>query len=271
LGLDYRQEINLSQWELTENSMRPLIAANWKMHGSLDWDQKPAKFDKFLPASKRQQLDILICAPTLYSVPLLSAAKAYDIHIGAQNCHSADSGAHTGEISAKMLAGAGLSYVITGHSERRAAAETDIDVQEKASAALRHGLTPIICVGESLAEREAGQAMQIVSAQLKHSLPTHDGEIVIAYEPIWAIGTGRTAELSDIDAMHSAIRQLLVQTFGEEAAAQIRILYGGSVKPENAREILGLEQVDGALVGGASLTADSFLGIATAAVETGGE
>lgn len=238
--------------------MRPLIAANWKMHGSLDWDQKPAKFDKFLPASKRQQLDILICAPTLYSVPLLSAAKAYDIHIGAQNCHSADSGAHTGEISAKMLAGAGLSYVITGHSERRAAAETDIDVQEKASAALRHGLTPIICVGESLAEREAGQAMQIVSAQLKHSLPTHDGEIVIAYEPIWAIGTGKTPTLSDISAMHDHIRTAV----GEG----VRLLYGGSVKPANAKGILAIENVNGALIGGASLEMESLSLIAKAAL-----
>ncbi len=238
--------------------MRPLIAANWKMHGSLNWDQKLAQFDEFLPASHRGALDILICAPTLYSVALLRAAKDLGIYIGAQNCHAADSGAHTGEISAQMLAEAGLSYVITGHSERRAAGESDKDVRDKASAALRSGLIPIICVGESLAQREAGEAMKIVSGQLAHSMPSNDGEAVIAYEPIWAIGTGKTPTMSDIAAMHDHIRAV--------AGEGIRLLYGGSVKPANAADILAIKNVNGALIGGASLEMDSLSQIAKAAL-----
>jgi triosephosphate isomerase len=157
-----------------------------------------------------------------------------------------------------MLAEAGLSYVITGHSERRAAGESDKDVRDKASAALRSGLIPIICVGESLAQREAGEAMKIVSGQLAHSMPSNDGEAVIAYEPIWAIGTGKTPTMSDIAAMHDHIRAV--------AGEGIRLLYGGSVKPANAADILAIKNVNGALIGGASLEMDSLSQIAKAAL-----
>jgi triosephosphate isomerase len=250
---------------------RPYIVGNWKMNGTRALLQEARAIDR---AAKRIMKVELAIAPPF---TLLHAAhkEAEQIAVGAQDCHPLPDGAHTGDISATMAADSGAKFVILGHSERRGDhGESDALVADKITAALDAGLRVIVCCGESLEVRDAGNAEAHIIAQLSASLPKIDKpaeNLTIAYEPIWAIGTGRTAELSDIDAMHSAIRQLLVQTFGEEAAAQIRILYGGSVKPENAREILGLEQVDGALVGGASLTADSFLGIATAAVETGGE
>lgn len=232
--------------------MRTLIAANWKMHGSMDWVEKPARFDAILPPSERKEIDVLICPPALYIAPMTAASGT--IAIGAQNCHYADTGAHTGEISAKMIKDAGASYVIVGHSERREAGETDADVQAKAKAACRHNLIPIICVGESLRQREAGEAQAIVSTQLAASLPSGETDIVIAYEPIWAIGTGKVPTLEDIDAMHNHIRKIV--------GGGIRILYGGSVKPANAKEILAVENVNGALIGGASLEMESLADIA---------
>ena len=233
-------------------NMRTLIAANWKMHGSMDWVDKPARFDAILSPSERKDIDVLICPPALYIAPMTAASDT--IAIGAQNCHHADTGAHTGEISAKMIKDAGASYVIVGHSERREAGETDVDVQAKAVAACRHDLIPIICVGESLAQREAGEAQAIVSTQLAASLPSGETDIVIAYEPIWAIGTGKVPTLDDIDAMHNHIRKIV--------GDGIRILYGGSVKPANAKEILAVENVNGALIGGASLEMESLADIA---------
>ena len=236
--------------------MRTLIAANWKMHGETSWAGKPKQFNAILPLSERMALDVLICPPALY----ISAMASNDdgVAIGAQNCHHADSGAHTGEVSAKMLKEVGANYVIVGHSERRAAGETDKDVKAKAEAAYRHDLIPIICVGESLAEREEGEAEAVVSAQLLASMPDGEADIVIAYEPIWAIGTGKVPTLADIGAMHNYIRGL--------APDGTRILYGGSVKPENAKEILSVDNVNGALIGGASLDMESLAAITRTAL-----
>tara|TARA_E500000305_G_scaffold88463_1_gene75202 strand:+ start:1323 stop:2045 length:723 start_codon:yes stop_codon:yes gene_type:complete len=192
------------------------------------------------------------------------------IGVGAQDCHTAEGGAHTGDISAAMLKDAGAGFTIVGHSERRADHdEKDADVKAKAEAALAAGLNVIVCVGETEAERDAGKAEKVVAKQLAGSLPTGEGvagSLTVAYEPVWAIGTGRTPTLDDIAAMHHSIRVMLNQLFGE-AGADIRILYGGSVKPGNASEILAVEDVGGALVGGASLTAESFLAIVVAAAE----
>jgi len=185
------------------------------------------------------------------------------IGVGAQDCQAADGGAHTGDISAAMLKDAGAGFVIVGHSERRADhGETDADVKAKAEAALAVGLNAIVCVGETEAERDAGEAEAVVARQLEGSLPRSEGaaaKVTVAYEPVWAIGTGRTPTVGDIGAMHRAIRQRLDAIYGEDGAG-IRILYGGSVKPSNAAELLGADEVGGALVGGASLTAESFLG-----------
>ena len=241
------------------------------MHGNLDWVDKVAAFDALLPAAQRTSVDVLICPPALYIAPMAKAGETHAISIGAQNCHHADTGAHTGEISAEMIKQAGAGYVIVGHSERRAAkpegaGESDADVKAKAYAAARHGLIPIICVGETLAEREAGEAEAVVSAQLAASLPSggpDDGSgtarnIVIAYEPVWAIGTGKVPTLPDIDAMHNHIRSLV--------RADERILYGGSVKPSNAKEILAVKNVNGALIGGAGLDMHSLADITRCAV-----
>jgi len=235
--------------------MRTLIAANWKMHGNSSWIDKPAGFDSIYPQSQRKDIDILICPPALFLQAMARNSAA--IMIGAQNCHHADTGAHTGEISAEMIKELGASYVIVGHSERREAGESDADVQAKAMAAMRHGLTPIICVGESLKEREAADAEAVVSAQLEASLPAIEAKIVIAYEPIWAIGTGKVPTIADIEAMHNHIRNIV----GDKT----RILYGGSVKPANAKDILAVTNVNGALIGGASLDMQSLADIARAA------
>ncbi|MGJ8563477.1 MAG: triose-phosphate isomerase [Alphaproteobacteria bacterium] len=235
--------------------MRPLIAANWKMHGDVSWADKPAAFDKLLSAGDRKAIDVLICPPFPFITLLKNNAC---IHVGAQNCHTAVSGAHTGEVSAPMLAGVGASYIITGHSERRAAGETDADVKAKTQAVLDAGLTAILCVGESLKTRQSGDALACVDDQLAACLPDSLDNVVIAYEPIWAIGTGMTASLDDIAEMHSHIRGIV--------GAGTRILYGGSVKPANAKDILSTANVNGALIGGASLEMDSLAEIAKAAL-----
>ena len=237
--------------------MRPLIAGNWKMHGDMSWVEKPAVFDAIMPASEREHLDILICPPALFIAPMAASCFEANMLLGAQNCHDAESGAHTGEISAEMVKSAGANYVIVGHSERRASGETDTDVSAKAMAAAKQGLTPIICVGESLDIRKAGEAESVVSAQIKASVPEDLTDYVLAYEPIWAIGTGMTATAEDIKAMHAVIREIV--------GPKVRILYGGSVKPANAEEILGTDNVNGALIGGASLEMESLAAIARAA------
>lgn len=237
--------------------MRKLIAGNWKMHGALAWKVKPAGFDRMYAAADRTHIDILICPPFPYIREVFVASASRHIFVGAQNCHANPNGAHTGEVGAEMLAECGASYIIVGHSERRAAGETDADVALKAQAAGRAGIMPIICVGETLDEREAGEALDVVKAQISASVPIDAKDYVIAYEPVWAIGTGKVASLEDIKEMHAHIRKL--------SGSTTRILYGGSVKPGNARDILSTNNVDGALIGGASLNMADFAAIARAA------
>jgi len=237
--------------------MRCLIAGNWKMNGTMDWIDKPGLFDSFFPQSDRKDVDVLICPPAQLIAPMVGPCLEAGIILGGQNCHPQISGAHTGEISAEMLADAGANFVIVGHSERRAAGETDADVHGKAVAASRAGLTPIICVGETLGQREAGKALEVVNTQLSGSIPDDIEHFIVAYEPVWAIGTGKSATIDDISKMHGAIRQRIGQ--------DRRILYGGSVKPVNAAEILNVANVNGALIGGASLKMESFAQIAKCA------
>ena len=234
---------------------RILIAGNWKMNGLR---QSLGFLDEIRVLSEsRTDLDVLIAPPAHLLIPAVENAGA--VIIGGQDCHFAEAGAHTGEVSAEMLADAGARYVIVGHSERRADhGETSTLVRQKAEAAQRANLIPIICVGESERDRRAKQHEAVVGDQLDHSLPT-SGDFVIAYEPVWAIGSGLTASLDDIAAMHAFIRTRILN------GATTRILYGGSVKPENAKEILSLDDVDGALIGGASLKSDDFAAIIEAA------
>ena len=235
-----------------------LVAGNWKMNGcGADLAEAAA-----IAAGSVDGVDVALCLP---STLIERAARALPgLAIGAQDVHAAGSGAHTGDISATMLKDAGASLTIVGHCERREAhGETDADVRAKAESALAAGLKVILCIGESLKVREAGQAIATVSRQLDESLPGQPVE-AIAYEPIWAIGTGKVPSIEDIAAMHDALRQRLVAAFGE-AGRTVRILYGGSVKASNAAEIFAIRDVDGALVGGASLKAADFLPIVEAA------
>ena len=238
-------------------ALRKLVAGNWKMNGSLE---ALGELDA-IAAAASDMLDIAICPPAT----LIAAATARQpgLPIGAQDCHWNASGAHTGCLSVSLLAEAGARLVIVGHSERRTDNhETDAEVKAKASAAIAGGLIAIVCVGETEAQRDAGQAVAVVTAQLRGSVPeTGTGKtLVIAYEPVWAIGTGRTPTVSDVAEMHAAIRGCLSELLGNEGA-KVRILYGGSVKPSNAAELLHIPDVDGALVGGASLKAADFVPI----------
>jgi triosephosphate isomerase len=241
---------------------RPLVAGNWKMNGLRS---SAAEFTRIVEgAQKLTAVDLMICPPATLLVLLAAAAKGTSVLIGAQDCHAEPSGAFTGDLSAEMLRDAGASAVIVGHSERRSYhKETDADVRAKALAARRAGLCAIVCVGETRAEREDGRALAVVGMQLDGSVP--DGatveNLVVAYEPVWAIGSGLTPTPTDVADMHAFIRQRLGSRLGEEGQG-IRILYGGSVKPSNAKELLHVANVDGALVGGASLKADEFLAIA---------
>ncbi|HEY8067181.1 MAG TPA: triose-phosphate isomerase [Methylosinus sp.] len=243
---------------------RPLVAGNWKMNGlsaSLcEIEAIAARYD----AALREAVELAICPPaTLLERAARIVARA-EIALGGQDCHAKPSGAHTGDLSAEMLADAGASYVIVGHSERRADhGESDALTRAKAEAGLRAGLAPIVCVGETRAERDAGRASEIVARQLDGSLPQDVApeRLVVAYEPVWAIGTGLTPTPLDVAQMHAAIRARLIALFGASAEST-RILYGGSVKPANAAELLRVKNVEGALVGGASLTAKDFLAIA---------
>ncbi len=246
---------------------RPYIVGNWKMNGTRAMLSEARAIDR--AAQRNMKVEVAVAPP--YTLIHAVHREAEQIGVGAQDCSCDPDGAHTGDISATMVADSGAKFVILGHSERRSAhGETDAMVAAKVRSALDAGLRIILCCGESEATRDAGEAEAFVMSQLKASLPEIENtaeRITVAYEPIWAIGTGKTANLEDITAMHAAIRTLLVDTYGEETGPAVRILYGGSVKPENAREILSLPNVDGALVGGASLSAESFLGIAVAASE----
>lgn len=215
-------------------------------------------------------VDVALCPPSVYLSAVANAVAGTPVGLGGQNLYAADDGAFTGEVNAGMLTDVGCRYVILGHSERRALmGETDEQVSEKLHAALAGNLVPIVCVGETLEDREAGNTEKVVETQLRGSLEGLDevraAGIVIAYEPVWAIGTGKTASPEQAEEVHAFIRGLLGQLFTEDVAAQIRIQYGGSVKPGNAKELLGQANIDGALVGGASLKADDFLGIINAA------
>lgn len=243
--------------------VRPLIAGNWKMHGTL---AEATALARGVAAGPAAGADLLVCPPFPHLAAVSEALRGSHVALGAQDCHAAAKGAHTGDVSAPMLKDVGARFVILGHSERRADhGESDAVVKAKAEAALAEGLVPVVCVGESEAQRLAGEAEAVVAGQLAGSLPAGFAAAggVVAYEPVWAIGTGRTPTEADIAAMHARIRAELERSFGEAGAA-LRILYGGSVKPGNAQAILALPHVDGALVGGASLKAEDFLGIAGA-------
>ena len=240
-------------------ALRKLVAGNWKMNGSM---ASLAELDAIAAAAQAQpSVDVAVCPPFTLIAP--AAARTPALAIGAQDCHGAAKGAHTGCTSAALLVEAGAKLAIVGHSERRAdQQESDAEVQAKATAAIAAGLMAIVCVGETEAERDAGRAGAIGEAQLDGSSP-RDGTgatLVVAYEPVWAIGTGRTPSTADVAEMHSAIRGKLAALLGAEGG-KVRILYGGSVKPDNARELLAVADVDGALVGGASLTAAQFVPI----------
>jgi len=246
--------------------IRPLIAGNWKMNGLAEDLRELRAIASGLSSDLGHGFDALIC------VPATLVSRAHDVlhgdtlALGGQDCHSASSGAHTGDISAAMLKDAGASFVIVGHSERRQNhGESDALVRQKCKAAQQTSLVAIVCVGETLNERETGKTLDVVGSQLDGSIgdDVDLNKLVVAYEPVWAIGTGKTPTLDDVRQVHEFIRSRLVERFGAAAAA-IRLLYGGSVKPDNAAGLLGLQEVNGALVGGASLKAQDFLGICAA-------
>ena len=243
---------------------RPLIAGNWKMNGL---KASSAELEAMLAGASgvAAKADLLVCPPaTLVAAFADKARGAKALAIGAQDCHPKASGAHTGDLSAEMLADAGASAVIVGHSERRADhCESDALVRQKAEAAWRAGLTAIVCIGETQQQRDQGHTLNICGRQLQGSLPDAGtaGNLVVAYEPIWAIGTGLTPTVADVEQIHRFIRDVLIARFSRDGNS-IRILYGGSVKPSNAAELMAVANVNGALVGGASLKATDFLAIA---------
>ncbi len=250
---------------------RPYIVGNWKMHGTRAMLSEARAIDR--AAQRLMKVEVALAPPYTLIHPIHREAE--QIAVGAQDCHHAEGGAYTGDISAAMIADAGAKFVILGHSERREGhGEDDALVRMKAEAALAAGLRIIMCCGESAQTRESGDAVAFVKKQLKASLPLPEAmpadlaeRLTVAYEPIWAIGTGNAATTDDIGEMHGVIRALLIELFGAEQGGEVRIIYGGSVKPDNAAEIFAVPDVGGALVGGASLTADSFMGIALAAGE----
>ncbi len=239
---------------------RLLIAGNWKMNKTVPEALKLVRELKEL-VSDVEDRDVLVCPPFTALYPVGKELEGSNIALGGQNMFYEESGAFTGEISPVMLKDVGCAYVILGHSERRHIfGETDELINRKVLSAASHGLIPILCVGETLEEREAGRTEEVIEKQVVEGLKSFDSrkDLVVAYEPVWAIGTGKTATPELAQTVHSFIRQLLSQLFGEEKAENVRILYGGSVKPENARGLLEMSDIDGALVGGASLKAESF-------------
>jgi triosephosphate isomerase len=244
-------------------NLRPLVAGNWKMNGLA---ASVAELAKIIQGAGglAGKADLMVCPPATLIAEFARAVRGSQVSIGGQDCHAEASGAHTGDVAAEMLKDAGAAAVIVGHSERRTDhQETDAQVRAKALAARRAGLTAIVCVGEHRVEREVGKTLAVVGGQLDGSLPdsaTAAG-LVIAYEPVWAIGTGLTPTSADVAEVHAFIRKRLGERYGAPGAG-VRILYGGSVKPANAKDLLTVAHVNGALVGGASLTAGDFLGIA---------
>ncbi len=247
-------------------NLRPLVAGNWKMNGLKAQLAEAVRVRDALGSGAEAGTDVMICPPATLLQPLAEAARGSKLLVGAQDCHAIAAGAHTGDLSAEMLADAGAAGVIVGHSERRMAhGELDRTVRRKAEAAHRAGLTAIVCIGETAGERAAGLTLEVVRRQLQGSLPdaARGVNTAVAYEPVWAIGTGRTPSAGDVAQVHRAIREALTARFGAEGAA-IRILYGGSVNPGNARELLRIDNVNGALVGGASLKSSDLLAIVAA-------
>lgn len=245
-------------------SSLPYIVGNWKMNGSRAMLSEARSIDR--ASSRFPKVQVALAPPATIIYRMRDALEI--IGVGGQDCHSEESGAYTGDISAPMLKDAGADFVIVGHSERRSLhGETDEMVRAKADAGLAAGLSVIVCVGETEAERDAGKAEAVVSGQVEASLPRSEGapeKLSVAYEPVWAIGTGRVPSVKDVGTMHRAIRAKLLELYGE-AGREVRILYGGSVKADNAVELLDADEVGGALVGGASLTAESFIAIVGAA------
>ncbi len=248
-------------------SIRPLVAGNWKMNGLKTDLAIAAEVARGYDAGLKAAVDLAICPPATLLYPATAALIGSRIATGGQDCAPQASGAYTGDVSSAMLADAGAGFVIVGHSERRALhGESNGTVKAKAEAAQAALLVPIVCVGETQDERQAGKALAVVKKQLRGSVPDAStaATLVVAYEPVWAIGTGLTPTAADVAEMHAAIRAELARLLGKSAAAGVRLLYGGSVKPSNAAELMNVAHVDGALVGGASLKAEDFLAIARA-------
>lgn len=244
------------------NGRTPLIAGNWKMNGI---KASAVELARAVAAHNVGRAELLVCPPAILIPPVAEALAGSNVALGAQDCHFAGSGAHTGDISAAMLADAGCAYVILGHSERRADhGETSELVKRKVEAALESGLKAIVCVGETLQERDSGKTLETIGIQLEGSLPgsVSAADTIIAYEPVWAIGTGRTPTPENVEEVHSHIRLSLKSRFGDRMARDVRILYGGSMNPGNSAELLAIDGVDGGLIGGASLKANDFLAIA---------
>ncbi len=251
---------------MARTTFPPLVAGNWKMNGTLASLAEVDALEEKL-AGVQPACDVMICPPFTLLFPMSERLGDSTIALGAQDCHWEEKGAHTGDIAAEMIAETGATAVIVGHSERRTDHhETDEIVNRKAAAAHRAGLAAIICIGETIDERKAGRTLEVLTRQLKGSVPAGStaANVIIAYEPVWAIGTGLTPTPEEVAEAHAHVRKELAGLVGEEEAAAMRILYGGSVKPANARELMAVENVDGALVGGASLKAEDFFGIISA-------
>ena len=246
-----------------------IVAGNWKMNKTLQEGLTLAKGIEAALAGKKVNCDVIIGTPFIHLASVVDAIDTNKIGVAAENCADKASGAYTGEVSAQMVASTGAKYVILGHSERRAYYhETPEILKEKTILALANGLTPIFCIGEVLEEREAGKHFDVVKAQIEESLfnlSAEDfGKIILAYEPVWAIGTGKTATAEQAQEMHAFIRKTIADKYGNEVAENCSILYGGSCKPSNAKELFANKDVDGGLIGGAALEVDSFMGIINA-------
>ena len=242
-----------------------LIAGNWKMNGLTADGVSLASEIKEAVKSKKRTCEFLVCPPFTLLTSVKKALRGAKVALGAQDCHFNEKGAHTGDVSPLMLTDVGCSYVILGHSERRADhGESSELVCKKAEAAHKVGLKTVICIGETLAQRDDGKTVDVCSKQVKGSVPANAtaANTVIAYEPVWAIGTGKTPTAKDVEEVHAAVRAVLAKKLGKAEASKMRILYGGSVKPSNAKEFLSLPDVDGALIGGASLKSADFMAIA---------
>lgn len=251
---------------------RKLIAGNWKMNGlRVQGIELARELANRANGADTPDCDWLVCPPFTLLAPVGEALAGSPIALGGQDCHTAEKGAHTGDIAPGMLKDLSCSHVIVGHSERRQDhGEDNALVKAKAEAARSRGLVPIVCIGETERQRESGKTLAVLEEQLAGSLPSADSDggrsdLVVAYEPVWAIGTGKTATVEDVEEAHTHIRGLLAHTYGRTAGAAVRLLYGGSVKPDNAGELMKVANVDGALVGGASLKADDFWAIGVAA------